>query len=474
MNHIMKEKNSNKINFQKWWSLQQKKSLLRFLTCGNVDDGKSTLIGRLLYEINEVYVDQLLSLNNNLKFDYNQKELIDFSLLVDGLQAEREQGITIDVAYRYFSTNTKKFIIADSPGHKQYTRNMATAASHSDVSVILIDAQKGLTNQTCRHSLISSMLGIKYFIIAINKMDLVNFKENIFQKIKSNFLIFSKNLPVIPKIYFVPISALLGDNIINISNNMPWYTGKTLINTLEGIDIFSGYNEKDLIFPIQYVNRLDKKDRFYCGTLLSGKLFVGKKIKTLFTQSYSKISKIITFDSDLQTVDEYLPISLVLEDDIDLSRGDILIDPSAKFITSRSALLNIIWMSENPLFLNQKYKIKILGKITTIIIKNIFYEINADTLKQNTTSQLSLNSIGLIEIIFEEPIFINSYYLHKYLGGIIFIDILTNMTVGAGMVKKCNYHLASKKNNYYNSFELELNKLICKFFPDWNVKNINN
>lgn len=468
----------NKTNIQKikgienWLNQQKNKSLLRFLTCGSVDDGKSTLIGRLLHDTQQIYEDQLLTSINYSKKRGSQKGKLDLSLLIDGLQAEIEQGITIDVAYKYFSTNTRKFIIADTPGHEQYTRNMATGASNCELAILLIDARKGILNQTKRHSFIVTLLGIKHLIVAVNKMDLINYQQDIFEKIKNDYLSFSKKLPKDIKIFFIPISALLGINIVT-RGGIKWYKNFSLLEFLEKVEIDKNIYSHNLIrFPIQYVIHPHLDFRGYLGTLESGTLNVGQKIKVLPSNNKSVISRIITFKKDLKRSITGQSVTLVLKDNIDISRGDLIISSNEKFTLFSYALVHVIWMHHYPLNLKSIYLGKIASKKVVIFVNKIHYQININNFSKIKTNHLSLNSIGLIDISFNEPMAIDTYQNNKITGGIIFIDNITNITVGAGMIYEAYNEKTFKKEKKINQFEVDLDKLIINYFPHWNKKDL--
>ncbi|ALD15357.1 sulfate adenylyltransferase subunit 1 [Buchnera aphidicola (Aphis glycines)] len=458
-------------SFKRWIYLNEKKTLLKFLTCGSVDDGKSTLIGRLLHDTQHIYDDQLSSLKQDSKRHGTQGGDIDLALIVDGLQSEREQGITIDVAYRYFSTDQRKFIIADTPGHEQYTRNMVTGASTCDLAIILIDAKKGLSEQTYRHSFISSLLGIKYLVVAVNKMDLVNYDEKIFLNIKKNFLIFSEKLPKNLKIFFTPISALTGENIVFSSNLMPWYKNKTLLNFLETIAIQDDICSKEMRFPVQYVHRPHADFRGYSGTLFSGEIQVGQLIKILPINIISSVSRILMFDQDLKIAHVGQSITLILKDEIDISRGDFFVNVDSNLESSQEAIVDIVWMSDDPLKAGEVYNVKSSGKKTRAYIKEVLFQINVNNLVRSKCNLLKLNSIGRIKVNFSEAMLFDDYEKNKFTGNIIFIDILKNTTVGAGMIKKsANNNNVILKNNM-KDFELDLYNLISKHFPHWDIKN---
>ncbi|MFV0260845.1 MAG: sulfate adenylyltransferase subunit CysN [Kluyvera sp.] len=450
---------------------QQHKSLLRFLTCGSVDDGKSTLIGRLLHDTRQIYEDQLSSLHNDSKRHGTQGEKLDLALLVDGLQAEREQGITIDVAYRYFSTEKRKFIIADTPGHEQYTRNMATGASTCDLAILLIDARKGVLDQTRRHSFISTLLGIKHLVVAINKMDLVDYSEETFNRIREEYLTFAEQLPGNLDIRFVPLSALEGDNVASSSDKLPWYSGPTLLEVLETVEIRRTVDTQPMRFPVQYVNRPNLDFRGFSGTLASGVVKVGQRIKVLPSGVESTVARIVTFDGDLQEAAAGEAITLVLKDEIDISRGDLLLDAQDALPAVQRASVDVVWMAEQPLTAGQSYDIKIAGKKTRARVDGIQYQVDINNLTQREVEALPLNGIGLVDLTFDEPLVLDKYQENPVTGGLIFIDRLSNVTVGAGMVREPNSEDAVV-NSEFSAFELELNALVRKHFPHWGARDL--
>ncbi|MDX4947864.1 sulfate adenylyltransferase subunit CysN [Providencia manganoxydans] len=450
---------------------QQQKGLLRFLTCGNVDDGKSTLIGRLLHDTRQIYEDQLSVLQTDSKRIGTQGEKLDLALLVDGLAAEREQGITIDVAYRYFSTQKRKFIIADTPGHEQYTRNMATGASTCSLSILLIDARKGVQEQTRRHSFISTLLGIRHLIVAVNKMDLVEYSEAVFEKIKQDYQKFATELPVDLNIWFVPISALDGDNIVNESSQLPWYQGETLLQILETVQVQPKASEQALRFPIQYVNRPNLDFRGYSGTLSSGIVKVGQSVKVLPSGQISKVKEIVTFDGIQDFAIPGEAITLVLEDEIDISRGDLIVTENDTLQCSREALVDIVWMSEQPLVQGQQLDIKIAGKRSRAKVENIQYQVDINNLTQKVATELPLNGIGLVELSFDEPLLLENYQQNAETGGMILIDRLTNVTAGAGLVREVTERFTEQNDNF-SEFEIELNQLIRRHFPHWGARDL--
>ncbi len=413
----------------------ERKELLRFLTCGNVDDGKSTLIGRLLYDSKMIYEDQLAAVQaDSVKSGTTGAGKIDLALLVDGLQAEREQGITIDVAYRYFSTSTRKFIIADTPGHEQYTRNMATGASTCDLAVILIDARYGVQTQTKRHSFIAALLGIKHIIVAINKMDLVDYSENTYEKIKADYLEFISHLEGLDDIHFIPMSALDGDNVVNQSSNMPWYTDKTMMETLETVEIVGDDNFDDARFPVQYVNRPNLDFRGFCGTIASGIFHKGDAITALPSGKTSTIKSIVTYDGDLKEAFPPMAVTLTLDDEIDISRGDIIVGKGNLPSIADKFDANIVWMTENSLVPGKQYIIKLATRSVSGSVANIQHRIDVNTLEHHDAKELQLNEIGVCTISLNAPVVFDAYTRSKGTGSFIIIDRLTNVTVGAGMI----------------------------------------
>jgi sulfate adenylyltransferase subunit 1 len=471
MNTVIAQQIADQGGVEAWLTTQQHKSLLRFLTCGSVDDGKSTLIGRLLHDTRQIYEDQLSSLHNDSKRHGTQGEKLDLALLVDGLQAEREQGITIDVAYRYFSTEKRKFIIADTPGHEQYTRNMATGASTCDLAILLIDARKGVLDQTRRHSFISTLLGIKHLVVAINKMDLVEYDQARYEQIKQDYLDFAGQLPDDLDIRFVPMSALEGDNVASASQTMPWYSGPTLLDVLETVELNRVVDHQPMRFPVQYVNRPNLDFRGYAGTLASGSVQVGQRVKVLPSGVESTIARIVTFDGDLQEAGAGEAITLVLQDEIDISRGDLLVDASETLAAVQSASVDVVWMAEQPLQAGQSYDLKIAGKKTRGRVEKVLHQVEINSLETRQVDALPLNGIGRIELTFDEPMVLDSYQQNPVTGGMIFIDRLTNVTVGAGMIHQPN-HDAPVNTGEFSAFELELNALVRRHFPHWNARDL--
>jgi bifunctional enzyme CysN/CysC len=413
----------------------ERKELLRFLTCGNVDDGKSTLIGRLLHDSKMIYEDHLEAISKDSKKVGTTGDDIDLALLVDGLQAEREQGITIDVAYRYFSTSKRKFIIADTPGHEQYTRNMATGASTCDLAIILIDARYGVQTQTKRHSFIASLLGIKHIVVAINKMDLKGFDQGVFEQIKADYLKFAEGIALKPtSLHFVPMSALKGDNVVNKSEQSPWYTGQSLMEILETVEVAGDRNFDDLRFPVQYVNRPNLNFRGFAGTLASGIVRKGDEIIALPSGKGSKVKSIVTFEGELEQAGPGQAITITLEDEIDVSRGDMLVhaDNRPQVVDSFDAML--VWMAEEPMLPGKKYDIKRATSYVPGSIAGIAHRVDVNTLEEGPASSLQLNEIGKVKIALDAPIALDGYAQNRTTGAFIVIDRLTNGTVGAGMI----------------------------------------
>lgn len=411
----------------------ERKELLKLLTCGSVDDGKSTLIGRLLHDSKMIYEDQLEAIKaDSIKSGTTDGEF-DLALLVDGLQAEREQGITIDVAYRYFSTAKRKFIIADTPGHEQYTRNMATGASTSDLAIILIDARNGVQTQTRRHAFITSLLGIKHIIVAINKMDLVDFSEQVFAKIKQDYADFSTELEQ-HDIQFLPMSALNGDNVVNISDNTPWYNGETLMSILENVEIAADHNYDDLRFPVQYVNRPNLDFRGYCGTIASGIVHKGDTVTALPSGNTSKIKSIVTYDEELEQAFTPMAVTLTLEDEIDVSRGDMLVHADNLPAVQKKFEAMVVWMTDKPMLPGTHYDFKHASKAVSGHISTLKHKVDINTLKKVPSPSLNLNEIGLCEISLDQEICFDSYKVNRSTGAFIIIDRLTNVTIAAGMI----------------------------------------
>jgi bifunctional enzyme CysN/CysC len=408
------------------------KEMLRFITCGSVDDGKSTLIGRLLLETGAVFDDQLLALKKDSEKHGTTGDEIDPALLLDGLEDERQQGITIDVAYRYFSTGKRKFIIADTPGHEQFTRNMATGASTADLALILVDASKGVLQQTKRHAFIVSLLGIKHVILAVNKMDLIDFDQAGFERIVSEFSSFARQLDF-PDIRFVPLSALYGDNVARPSSHMNWYQDGTLLHLLETVYFGSDQNLKDMRFPVQWVNRPNSKFRGFSGTVASGVVRVGDHVSVLPSKKSSQVKSIETLDGQLAEAHAGQSVTLTLKDEIDVVRGDMLVRPGNLPTIARTADAMLVWMSEQPLQPGKSYWFKHAHQRTSCEIDVVRYAIDVNTLHRLNTPTLKLNEIGRCQISTHDPVVFDAYRRNRATGSFIVVDRLTHETVAAGM-----------------------------------------
>jgi sulfate adenylyltransferase subunit 1 len=415
---------------------EQNTELLRFTTAGSVDDGKSTLIGRLLYDSKSIFEDQFNTIKETT--ERRGEEGINFALLTDGLKAEREQGITIDVAYRYFATPNRKFIIADTPGHIQYTRNMVTGASTANAALILIDARHGILEQTRRHSFIASLLQIPHLIVCVNKMDLVDHKEEVFDQLKDDFTNFASKLDV-NDIHFIPISALNGDNVVNKSENMPWYQGATLLYTLENIHIASDYNFIDCRFPVQHVIRPNTDEfhdyRGYAGRVAGGVFKKGDKIIVHPSGFASSIKSINTFEGEIQEAHPPMSVSILLEDDIDVSRGDMIVRQNNQATVTQDLEIMICWFHQKPLQLRGKYSIFHTSQEARCIVKDIRYKLDINTLHRNQEDKtVGMNDIARIVIRTTKPLYVDAYRKNRITGALIFVDEGTNETVGAGMI----------------------------------------
>ncbi|MDO3385023.1 sulfate adenylyltransferase subunit CysN [Gilvimarinus sp. SDUM040013] len=447
------------------------KELLRFLTCGSVDDGKSTLIGRLLHDSKMIYEDQLDAVRSDTTRHGTTGKEFDLALLVDGLQAEREQGITIDVAYRYFSTAKRKFIIADTPGHEQYTRNMATGASTCDLAVILIDARYGVVTQTRRHSYIASLLGVKHIVVAVNKMDLKDFDEQVFIDIKSDYLAFAQKLGM-SDVQFVPISALDGDNVVNRSERSPWYKGQTLMEILETVPVTADKNFDDFRFPVQYVNRPNLDFRGFCGNVESGVVKPGDSVRALPSNKVSKVKDIVTFEGNLEQAFAGQAVTITLEDEIDLSRGDTLVLENDDIEMTDSLKAHIVWMNEKVCAPNDSYMFKFASKVVNGRFASFDYQIDVNTQEHKDIAELKLNDIAVARLSLDQNVVVDCYKRNRATGAFVVIDRLTNLTVGAGMVIDTKAEIDVKVGGQYSEFELELNALVRKHFPHWEAKNL--
>jgi len=411
----------------------EEKTMLRFITCGSVDDGKSTLIGRLLWDSKMVFEDQLASLEADSKKVGTQGGAIDYALLLDGLQAEREQGITIDVAYRYFSTERRKFIVADTPGHEQYTRNMVTGASTAQVAVILVDARKGLLTQTRRHSFLVSLVGIRHIVLAVNKMDLIDFDQEKFEAIRRDYDQFAASLGF-GDITAIPLSALGGDNMIEPSANTPWYHGPSLMQYLENVQIEGENREKPFRMPVQWVNRPHLDFRGFCGTVASGVIHPGDELQVVSSGRISRVARIVTMNGDLDEAVAGQAVTLTLTDEVDISRGDMLSTPAALPIYARHPEAHLVWLHEEPLQPGQIYLVKTATAVTPGRVTRVQYAMDVNTLEQKQVPTLGMNEIGVVYLELDRPISFDPYRQNRDTGSFILIDRFSNATVAAGIV----------------------------------------
>ena len=411
----------------------EKKDLLRLFTAGSVDDGKSTLIGRLLFDSKKIYEDQLAALDRDSKRMGHAGDHTDYALLLDGLKAEREQGITIDVAYRYFSTNKRKFIIADTPGHEQYTRNMVTGASTANLAIILVDATKGVITQTRRHTFIVSLLGIKHVVLAVNKMDLVGYDEAVFDMICNDYKAFVAQLNI-PDVDCIPMSALHGDNTIEESPNMPWYNGKCMLEFLETVHIGSDRNFSDFRFPVQYVMRPDRSFRGYAGKVASGIVEQGDAVMVLPSRKMSRIKEVVTYDGKLAKAFPPQSVTITLEDEIDVSRGDMLVHPDNLPRVDRHFEAMMVWMDEQPMTRETQFLIKHNSLTTKARIDAIRYQVDVNTLEKSEIEVFSLNEMGRVVITTVKPIYFDPYARNHHTGSFVLIDPVTHNTVAVGMI----------------------------------------
>ncbi len=440
-------------DIEQYLKSHENKSLLRFITCGSVDDGKSTLIGRLLYESKMLFEDQLSQLEADSKRVGTQGGDLDFALLVDGLSAEREQGITIDVAYRFFSTDKRKFIVADTPGHEQYTRNMVTGASTADVAIILIDGRKGVLTQTRRHSYLVSLIGIRHVVLAINKLDMVGYSKEIYDKIDADYRAFASQIGL-QNIVTIPMSALKGDNITEPSANTPWYQGPTLMGYLETVQVEDAADQSGPFrMPVQWVNRPNLDFRGYAGIVVGGSVKRGNRLRVLPSGKESRVARIVTREGDLEEAVSGQSITITLEDEIDISRGDILatIDAPARVADQFEA--TIVWMSDEPMLPGRPYLLKIGTKTVTATSATPKYKVNVNTLEHLAAKTLDLNEIGVCNLSFDQPIAFDPYKENRDTGGFIMIDRLTNNTVGAGLL-----HFALRRSQNIHWQAIDVNK----------------
>ncbi|PRX09066.1 UNVERIFIED_ORG: adenylylsulfate kinase /sulfate adenylyltransferase subunit 1 [Martelella mediterranea] len=429
---------------------QEKKSLLRFLTCGSVDDGKSTLIGRLLYDTKLIFEDQLASLESDSAKHGTTGTDIDFALLVDGLESEREQGITIDVAYRFFATAKRKFIVADTPGHEEYTRNMATGASTADLAVVLVDSRQGILRQTRRHSYIASLLGIRHIVVAINKIDLMDYSQEVYDKIVADYLEFAKDLgfeTIVP----IPMSARYGDNVTMPSENMSWYTGPVLLDHLETVPVESDLIEKPFRMPVQLVTRPNLNFRGFSGELASGKVSVGDTVTVAKSGQSSKIKQISTMDGDLESAEAGQAVTLALEDEIEVSRGNILVAPEARPNVADQFQAKIIWFDADAMIPGRSYILRTEADSTPATVTALKYHVNVNTFAHEAAKALNMNEVGVCNISTQAPIVFDAYKDNRTTGNFVIIDRLSNKTVGAGMI---DFPLRRSQNVHWQAVEV--------------------
>ncbi|MCD7060889.1 sulfate adenylyltransferase subunit CysN [Pelagibacterium xiamenense] len=433
-----------------WLAQQTEKSLLRFLTCGSVDDGKSTLIGRLLYDSQLILDDQLASLKKESHNRHVGDEGIDFSLLVDGLVAEREQGITIDVAYRFFSTDKRKFIVADTPGHEQYTRNMATGASNADLALLLIDARKGILTQTKRHSFILSLIGVKHVVLVVNKIDLVGYDKATFEAIEAEYRQFARDLGF-ESFKAIPVSALKGDNIVANSPRTPWYADTPLLPYLEAIQVDKDRSEAPFRFPVQWVNRPDLDFRGFSGTVAAGTVKVGDDVLVAASKKPAKVKEIVTMDGKLDRAIAGQAVTLVLDREIDISRGDVLSHPGETPDYSNQFQAELVWMAEEPAYPGRSYLLKLGSQLVPATITDLKHRTNVNTLEKSAAKSLELNAVGTVTLATDRPVAFDPYGENGATGGFILIDRISNTTLGAGTIA---FGLRRAHNLSYQAFDV--------------------
>ena len=439
-------------DIEQYLKSHETKSLLRFITCGSVDDGKSTLIGRLLYDSKMLFEDQLAAVENDSKKWGTQGDDIDFALLVDGLAAEREQGITIDVAYRFFSTDRRKFIVADTPGHEQYTRNMITGASTADAAVILVDARKGLLTQTRRHSFLVSLIGIRHVLLAVNKMDLIEYSEQKFRAIEADYRKFAEQIGI-ADITAIPLSALKGDNMLAQSERMPWYRGTTLMGYLETVPVDENrLQSQPMRFPVQWVNRPNLDFRGFAGTLASGVIKPGDRVRIQPSGRESKVARIVTADGDLEKAVAGQSVTLTLADEVDISRGDLISGIESPAGVADQFQATVVWMDDDPMLRGRTYLMKTCGKTVQATIAPLKYKVNVNSMEQVAAEKLELNEIGVCELELDRAIAFDPYAENRETGSFILIDRLTNRTVGAGML---NFSLRRAQNIHMHALDVD-------------------
>jgi len=469
----------NIVDIEAYLKEHEHKDMLRFLTCGSVDDGKSTLIGRMLYDSKMIFDDQLAAIESESKKYGTTGDKLDMALLVDGLQSEREQGITIDVAYRFFTTASRKFVIADTPGHEQYTRNMVTGASTADVAIILVDARKGILTQTRRHSFIVNLLGIKHVIVAINKMDLVDFSQVIFNEIRDAYALLAKELKI-ENTYYVPMSALDGDNIVNRSEKTPWYEGKTLLKLLDTMDVSREEFNENFRFPVQYVNRPNLDFRGFCGTIAGGSVSVGDNITVLPSGKTTKVKSIIDAgnitesnnDARVELAFTSMAVTITTEDEVDISRGDMIVHTDNLPAVSNNIKVMLVWMDEKPMRSDKTYDIKRATSVVTGSFEKINYKIDVNSYEKTEVNQLKLNDIASCRMLLTRPIAADAYSDNRLAGSFIVVDRMSNNTVGAGMIVGLSRRDTGETSKTYSQAEKELNAYVRKHFPEWDCRAV--
>ena len=438
-------------DIESYLAAHEQKELLRFITCGSVDDGKSTLIGRMLYESHMLFDDHLAALEADSKKVGTQEGEIDFALLVDGLAAEREQGITIDVAYRFFSTDKRKYIVADTPGHEEYTRNMATGASTADVAIILVDASQGVLTQTRRHSFIVSMVGVKRIILAVNKLDLVDYSEEVFNQIKSDYTNFANEALMLEEITAIPISALKGDNIVESSDNTPWYNGQSVMEYLETVEVAASSQSRPFRMPVQWVNRPNREFRGFAGLIGSGCISAGDKIRVLPSGTESTIARIVTYDGDLELAGAGRSVTLTLTDEIDISRGDIITSADSPCSSADQFQARILWMNDSAMMPGRQYLFKSNSQTSPMTLGRLKHRIDVNTLEELPAKVLDMNEIGVCNISLSSRIAFDPYDDDPVMGGFVIVDRMTNNTVGMGLI---DFALRRADNIHWQSMDV--------------------
>ncbi|MDG4889669.1 sulfate adenylyltransferase subunit CysN [Mesorhizobium sp. WSM4887] len=450
MRHILAKSLAPTDSIRDYMAAQEKKSLLRFLTCGSVDDGKSTLIGRLLSDTKQIFEDQLAALENDSRKHGTTGDDIDFALLVDGLEAEREQGITIDVAYRFFATPKRKFIVADTPGHEQYTRNMATGASTADVAIVLIDARQGVLRQTRRHSIIASLLGIRHIVLAVNKIDLVGFDKTVFDRIVADYGDFAQSLgfnSIVP----IPMSARFGDNVTSRSERTPWYSGPSLIEHLETVSVDEAAIELPFRFPVQYVNRPNLDFRGFAGTIASGSVSKGDEVVVAKSGRASRVKRIVAHGGDLEQAVAGQAITLVLEDEVEVSRGNMLVSPAARPQVADQFAANLVWFDEQALLPGRSYILRTETDQVSATVTDLKYRVNVNDFAHEAAKSLDLNEVGVCNLSTRAPIAFDPFAENRTTGAFILIDRISNATVGAGMIL---HSLRRAENIHWQSLDV--------------------